>query len=85
MAPIELDVLSAVEAVEALAAVSNGAVGARVDPAALVGVYRVGDSFAKIYQTLLASLWTGHRRDASCRSALWPPSMGRRQIPIDSP
>lgn len=47
MTPIELDVRAAVKTVETFTTVRCGAVGARVNPAALVGVLRSRDTFAQ--------------------------------------
>jgi hypothetical protein len=60
MAPIELDVLPAVEPVQPLATIRCRAVLARKDPASLIGVLRTGDAPAKIGDAPLTLRCAGH-------------------------
>lgn len=60
MPPLELDVLPAIQAIEAFTAICCGAVGAWIQPAALVSVLWRGNSMPKVAEAALPPMWISH-------------------------
>jgi len=79
---LELDVLAAIEAVQALAEVRCGAIEAWIDPAAFVGLLWAGDTLMEVSDPSLALVHALHPSRSSYAPLSWRRKVHYKGCPL---